>query len=183
MILVKIYYLISGLVGVIYKIFFLRSFSAGKGFELFLGGGIIGNKNNVLIGNNVRLHGWLISENGKITIGNDSVVHKGTIIRSMEMVSIGSHCDIGGEIYIQDHNSMSLDYLERRNLGGKILHKPINIGDDVWIGRRSMIMKGVNIGDRSIIAAGAVVTHDVPADSIAAGNPAKIVKYLNENKL
>ena len=54
----------------------------------------------------------------------------------------------------------------------------MRIGDDVWIGGGSLILKGVSIGDRAIIAARSVVTKDVPADTVVAGNPARIVKQL-----
>lgn len=53
--------------------------------------------------------------------------------------------------------------------------KPIKIGNHVWIGTRVTILKGVTVGDNAIIAAGAVVTHDVPANSIVAGVPAKVI--------
>jgi acetyltransferase-like isoleucine patch superfamily enzyme len=55
---------------------------------------------------------------------------------------------------------------------------PVLIGDDVWIGLRAIILKGVVIGDAAVIAAGAVVTHDVPAYSVVAGNPARVVKNI-----
>ena len=55
---------------------------------------------------------------------------------------------------------------------------PIVIEDDVWIGAHSLILKGVHIGARSIIAAGSVVTSDIPSDSIAGGNPAKVIRKL-----
>lgn len=54
---------------------------------------------------------------------------------------------------------------------------PVTIGNDVWIGMRSIIMPGVNIGDGSVIGAGAVVTKDVPAYAIVGGVPAKVIKY------
>lgn len=57
--------------------------------------------------------------------------------------------------------------------------KPINISNRVWIGINATICPGVNIGDNSIIAAGAVVTKDVPSNVIVGGNPAKIIKYIN----
>jgi FkbM family methyltransferase len=181
------YYKFLKLTGVANKLFFLGKYNAGRNFKFYLGAGIIGRKKKVIIGHNVKLFGWLISEEGEIIIGNHTVIHQKTVIRSMEKIIIGSYCDIGGEVYIQDHNSMSIDYLERRRMGRNIIHKPVIIGNDVWIGRRVMILKGVNIGDRSIIAAGSVVTHDVPANCVAAGNPARIVKTLaapahNENQ-
>jgi acetyltransferase-like isoleucine patch superfamily enzyme len=179
--MIAFYYFILRMLGGFSKVIFWRKFNAGKKFKLYFGGGLIGERGKIAIGNRVTLFGWLISDGGKITIGNNTVIHGKTVIRSMKSVTVGSHCDIGGEVYIQDHNSMSIDYLERRKLGGKVSCKAVVIGDDIWIGRRAMVMKGVTIGDRAIIAAGAVVTHDVPADSVAAGNPAKIVKYLKEN--
>ena len=56
---------------------------------------------------------------------------------------------------------------------------PITIGDDCWLGGSVVVCPGVTIGDRCIIAAGSVVTHDIPADSMAAGVPAKVKKSLN----
>ncbi len=58
----------------------------------------------------------------------------------------------------------------------------IIIEDDVWTGTRCIILKGVHIGARSIIAAGSVVVKDIPADCVAGGNPCKVIKNLNENK-
>jgi len=183
--MIKFYYFLLGFLGKFSKFFFRNNFSAGKNFELFFGGGVIGNKHNIIIGNNVRLFGWLISDGGKIIIKDNTTIHRNTIIRAREQIEIGEYCDIAGEVYIQDHNSMPLNYLDRMKHArgtpwpaGEILHKAVKIGNNVWIGRRVMIMKGVTIGDRSIIGAGAVVTQDVPSDAIAVGNPAKIVKFL-----
>jgi maltose O-acetyltransferase len=53
---------------------------------------------------------------------------------------------------------------------------PVIIGDNVWIGERAIILKGVNIGDNAIVAAGSVVTKSIPNNSLVAGNPAKIIK-------
>jgi len=99
----------------------------------------------------------------------------------MESVEIGSYCDIGNDVYVQDHNSMSLDHLERREKNPKkaaILHKPIKLGNDVWIGRRAMILKGVRLQDKSIVGAGAVVTKGAGAPGLFVGNPAKNVRAL-----
>lgn len=63
-----------------------------------------------------------------------------------------------------------------------VKNKEIIIENDVWIGMRSIILKGVTIGEKSIVAAGSVVTKSVPANTIVAGNPAKVVKYLKEYK-
>ena len=103
---------------------------------------------------------------------------------------------ISPDVWIQDNNSHSIYAQDRLidTLGSRDFNvvgidntntivKPIIIGDSVWIGRRAMIMKGVNIGERSIVAAGAVVTKDVPPDVIVAGNPAKIVKQIDQKPI
>lgn len=181
---VNIYYRLSALFGNLKKLLFVNSYQAGKNFKLGIDGGIIGDKDKIIIGNNVALSGWLISDGGKIIIGDNTIINKNTIIRSMNLVQIGKYCDIASDCAIQDHNSRSLDYKERRKymLTGKfdekVLNSPVVIGNDVWIGRRVVVLKGVKVGDRAILATNAVITKDVPSSSIAAGNPAKIVKYL-----
>ena len=67
-------------------------------------------------------------------------------------------------------------------LYSKISSSPIEIGNDVWIGARCQILKGVHIGSRSIIAAGSVVTKDIPDNVVVAGNPARVIKELKETK-
>lgn len=65
---------------------------------------------------------------------------------------------------------------------GKIFTAPIKIGKNVWITTRCIVLGGVTIGDNSIIGAGSVVTKDIPPDCLAAGNPAKVVKYFDKKK-
>lgn len=101
---------------------------------------------------------------------------------------IGSNAQIRGKLTIGDNVLMGPDVVilttnhryERFDLPiGKqgMTSEPVTIGNDVWIGQRVMIMPGVNIGNGSIIAAGAVVTKDVPDYAIVGGIPAKIIKY------
>lgn len=165
----------------------------GKDTHFFLGGGIInetGFKKNIRIGNNVAMKGWLIAMGeGTINIGDYTQIHPRTILKAIDKIEIGKYCNIASDVYIEDHNSHSTDYLERRkelleekNLDKRrVISKPIRISDDVWICRRAMIYKGVTIGNGAIVAAGAVVIHDVPPHSIVAGNPAKVVKSLKNS--
>ena len=135
--------------------------------------------NRVGMSGPVMLHTW---EGGKIEIGDHSGL-SAVAISSRIGVSIGRHCNIGGNVRIYDHDFHVLDAIERRGPRGceDCSRRPIVIGDDVFIGANSLILKGVTIGDRAVIGAGSVVTKDIPADTIAAGNPACIVRHsLND---
>ncbi|MDP1721695.1 MAG: acyltransferase [Candidatus Gottesmanbacteria bacterium] len=172
--------------------------SNGKAIMSF-GAGIIGqsNKNQVVLGKNVRLSGWLtVLEKGKITIGDYTLIGNKTVIQAWDAVTIGAYCMISPDVWIQDNNSHSIyaqdrlvDMLGSRDFNDigidttEAVKQPVVIGNHVWIGRRAMILKGVTIGDRAIIAAGAVVTHDVLADTIVAGNPAVVVKKISPNSV
>lgn len=85
-------------------------------------------------------------------------------------VKIGNDVAIARDVIIRDTDAH--DILEENH----VKEKPVEIGNHVWIGTRAMIMKGVTIGDGAIIGAGAIVTKDVPANSIAVGVPARIIK-------
>jgi acetyltransferase-like isoleucine patch superfamily enzyme len=127
----------------------------------------------------VILHTW---EGGRIEIGDHSGA-SAVVISSRSGVKIGKYCNIGGNVQIFDHDFHALDAETRRGPRGcdDCATKPIAIGDDVFIGTQSIILKGVTIGDRAMIGAGSVVTKDVPADCIAAGNPAVIVRRIAAN--
>jgi len=132
-----------------------------------------------------------VSRNGRFKIGNHSFIGKGTRIWVRNNVSIGSYVLISHLVDIHDSNSHSLDWKNRRLEAVASLEKncpieledvknaPVVIEDDVWIGFKSSILRGVHIGKGAIIAAGSVVTKDVPAYTMVAGNPASVVKVLN----
>ena len=121
-----------------------------------------------------------VNEGAKVLIG-DHVGMSGTVIWCHQNITIGNNVQIGAEAVLLDSDCHSLNFRERRCLQNDMLHKknaPIVIGHDVLIGMNSIILKGVTIGDRSIIGAGSVVTTNIPADCIAAGNPCKVIKRL-----
>jgi acetyltransferase-like isoleucine patch superfamily enzyme len=93
-------------------------------------------------------------------------------------MSIGG-LDIGDNTQIGPHVTIVTDNhdLVNRNI---LKCRPVKIGKNVWIGAEAKIMPGVTIGDNAVIAGGSVVTKDVPADAIAGGNPAKVIRYLEE---
>lgn len=132
--------------------------------------------NRVGLSGSVFLQTW---EGGRIEIGDHSGA-SAVVISSRSGVKIGKHCNIGGNVRIFDHDFHAMNAEIRRGPRGcdDCSTRPITIGDDVFIGSNSFILKGVTIGDRSVIGAGSVVSKDVPADCIAVGNPANIVRRL-----
>jgi maltose O-acetyltransferase len=99
------------------------------------------------------------------------------ILLDVAPITIGSRVLFGPnvQVYTATH---PVDYRERAS--GLEFAKPITIGDDVWIGGSVVICPGVTIGNRSIIGAGSVVTKDIPADVIAAGNPCRVIRPVDQ---
>jgi acetyltransferase-like isoleucine patch superfamily enzyme len=93
-------------------------------------------------------------------------------------ITVGDDVLIGSGALIMDSNAHPLHY-EHRNDDSKTKRAPIVIEDGVFIGARAIILKGVRLGRGAVVGAGAVVSIDVPEMSVVAGNPARIVKYLN----
>lgn len=118
------------------------------------------------------------TENATITIGNN-VGMSSTVLWAHKNITIGNYVKIGGNCILIDTDSHNKDYMIRRGQYTDWgIAEPIVIEDDVFIGMNCIILKGVTIGARSIIAAGSVVTKSIPADCIAGGNPAKVIKSL-----
>lgn len=115
-----------------------------------------------------------------IKIGN-MVGMSSTVLWAKAGIMIGDRVTVGANTIILDSDCHSLNHLDRWTEYDMIncKSKPIVIEDDVLIGTGSYILKGVHIGARSIIGAGSIVASDIPADSIAAGNPAKVIRKIN----
>ena len=110
----------------------------------------------------------------RLKLGNNSGL--GLNCKIQGTVTIGDNVMMGPDVLIYTTNHEFKDKDVPMQQQGYQPEKPVNIGNDVWIGARVIILPGVNIGDGCIIGAGAVVTKDVPAYCICAGNPAKVVK-------
>jgi acetyltransferase-like isoleucine patch superfamily enzyme len=160
--------------------------SVGAGFQLEELPYLIG-RGKIDIGDGVRLSGKSsFAFNNRhaalptLTLGDATFLGHGCSIRVASSVMIGRYCLIAGGVTIADYDGHPLAAVRRRANETSAWKdvKPVKIGDDVWIGVGALILKGVTIGDRSIVAAHAVVTKDVPADCVVAGNPAVVVKRL-----
>jgi acetyltransferase-like isoleucine patch superfamily enzyme len=121
----------------------------------------------------------------QLSIGNGSFLGHNCALTIAKQVQIGDHCLIAGGVRITDFDGHPLDAHERR-AGGTFAAdsvRPVIIGNDVWIGHGAVILKGVHVGDRVVIGACAVVTHSVPADTVVAGNPARVIKRMVQEHL
>lgn len=119
---------------------------------------------------------------GEIRIGNNCGLSNCTIV-AQTRVTIGNEVYIGGGCKIYDTDFHPIDRLYRINEMNEYTNrKPITIKDGAFVGAHSIILKGVCIGENSVIGAGSVVTKNVPANEIWAGNPARKIKEVkNEN--
>jgi acetyltransferase-like isoleucine patch superfamily enzyme len=153
------------------------------------------DKTNIIIGKNSYINGELktLLYGGRIEIGENSYVGSNTKIWSGVDIKIGNNVLISHNVHIVDTASHEINHMERAtsfiktvtNGGdylekGSVLTSPILIEDYVWINFNVIILKGVTIGKGAIIAAGSVITKDVPPFVLVGGNPAKIIRHLEE---
>lgn len=139
---------------------------------------IEGNDNKIFIGANCCLKNLTIdmkNENSVIKIGDKTSIEEARIT-SFEpyKIEIGKDCMFSADIVIMNtdvHKIYDTTTKLKTNEG-----KEISIGNHVWLGIRTIVLKGVNIGDNSIVAAGSIVTKDVKANTVVSGNPARQVK-------
>lgn len=147
----------------------------------------------VVIGDHVSCYAgcsFAIGENASCAIGDFTLLN-GALLMCEERIEIGSHCLVSWGVGIADGDFHPLDPAQRRTDAEALAPyfeghpprpalrtAPVRIGDNVWIGMNATILRGVTIGENSVVAAGSVVTKAVPANVVVAGNPAVIVKQL-----
>ena len=115
---------------------------------------------------------------GSITVGDYVLISPGTRISASDEVIIGDSVMMANSVYITDSDWHGIyDRTERSDAV-----TPVHIGDNVWLGDHCVILKGVTIGENSVVGANAVVSRDVPANVVVAGNPAVVVKELDSGR-
>ncbi|MDE3203705.1 MAG: acyltransferase [Acidobacteriota bacterium] len=118
---------------------------------------------------------------GKIEVGARTVFgHHGTLAAA-ELISIGEDCLIAEMVSIRDHDHSFTDIGVPYNQQGQAV-APVRIGSNVWLGCKVTVIKGVTIGNNTVVGANAVVTHDLPSDCVAAGIPARVLRYFDAAK-
>lgn len=137
------------------------------------------NEGRMTIGERVRLDSTVATlelvalAGGHLEIGNNVFINFGSSLVSSAHVKIGDDCLIGTHVSIMD-----CDFHRVEDKSWDTTGEPVIIEDRVWLGNRSMILKGVTVGHDAVVAAGAIVTHDVPPRSLVAGVPARVVRQF-----
>lgn len=114
--------------------------------------------------------------NSNISVGNNCRIN-GAYIHAQKEIEIGNNCVIAAGVSIMDSNGHEVISSDRTQ--GRDIPQAIKVGNNVWIGLNSIILKNTLIGDNCIVAAGSVVKGEFPENSLIMGNPAKIVKTLD----
>ena len=185
--------------GNIYKIVLkLMNIKYGKNLNL-KGIPLIYNKRNAIlsIGDNCIIKSSFLSnlvglysrtiivtrtEGAKISIGNNVGISGATIYARKE-ITIGDNTNIGGNVKILDNDFHPLEVEARlKDDKDKIGTAPIRIGKNCFVGCNALILKGTQLGDNCVVGAGAVVCGKFEANSVIAGNPAKVIRMLDEEK-
>jgi acetyltransferase-like isoleucine patch superfamily enzyme len=151
------------------------------------------NSRAVVIGRHVSCYAgcsFSVGDNGQCSIGDFTLLN-GALIMAEEKIDIGSHCLISWNVGIADSDFHPLEpvqrlidaqalapYFKNRPPRPKLKTAPVKIADNVWIGMNAIILKGVTIGENSVVAAGSVVTKSVEPNTVVAGNPAQVVKQF-----
>ncbi len=127
----------------------------------------------------VRLTVWSdLRGEGRIVIGNCCLICPGVRISAATEIVIGESCMLAYGAFVTDSDWHGV-YDRSQPIGQT---SPVRIEDNVWIGDSAIVCKGVRIGANSIIGAGSVVVRDIPANAVAAGNPATVLKYLEPGR-
>lgn len=115
---------------------------------------------------------------GTLKIGDYCLISPGVRISAAQSIEIGNNVMFAANVYVSDSDWHGI-YNRIRPFR---CTKPVVIQDNVWLGERVIVNKGITIGENSVVGAGSVVTKDIPANCVAAGNPARVIKRINPNR-
>jgi len=115
-------------------------------------------------------------DGGELTIGDRVFVNQGASIVASLSITIGDDVRIGDHVGVYDSNHHPIEQ------GADVRRAPVAIGRNAWLARGAIVLPGVTIGEHAVVAAGAVVTGDVPARTLVAGNPARAVRALRADE-
>ena len=125
-------------------------------------------------------HVWLSApDTARIRIGSGTFLNIAVMVASLELVEIGDHCMFANGCFVTDSSHRFDDPTRPVPWQGFTSKGPTRIADNVWCGANVVVTSGVTIGERSVIGAGSVVTTDIPAFSVAAGAPAKVLRTID----
>lgn len=127
-------------------------------------------------------HGFTLESTGRLEVGDRTVFGHHCTVAADRSVVIGRHCLIGELVSIRDHDH-AFDATGEAILDQGRATAPVRIGDDVWIGAKATITRGVTIGSGAVVGAHAVVTGDLPAGCVAVGVPARVVRMRDGTPL
>lgn len=145
------------------------------------------------VGSDSIIEGSLVIEcaGASIRIGNRTFIGGGTTLGSASSIFIGDDVLVSFDVLVMDHDGHSLSFTERSNdtkdwaRGEKdwsnVLTQPVRIESKSWLGAKVIVLKGVTIGEGAVVAAGSVVTKNVPAWTLVAGNPARTIRDLERS--
>jgi acetyltransferase-like isoleucine patch superfamily enzyme len=115
----------------------------------------------------------------RVSIGTGTFLNKGVMVAAQGLVEIGEHCMLANGCFVSDASHRHDDPERPITWQGFESKGPTRIGDNCWLGVGVVVTSGVTIGERCVIGANSVVTRDVPAFSLAAGAPAKVLRSLH----
>lgn len=173
-------HLVSSAAAIMRARYYLRSAKLGRRVRLW-GVPMVNNQGELVIGDDARLASGVstlelgVGPGARLEIGERVLINHGCSIGATKLVKIGARCNIGSQSILIDNAFHELDP-ERRDERPE--PAPVVLEDNVWLAARVIVLPGVTIGRNSVIGAGSVVTKDVPADVLAAGVPAKVLRPL-----
>lgn len=141
---------------------------------------VIKNYGRMLIGERLRLTSTTArcelfsGPDGTLEIGEGVFINYGVAISAQQLVRIGDACSFGPQVLIMDNDYHAVDDRERTPPSQSVI-----LERNVWLGARVIVLKGVTIGENSVVGAGSVVTRDIPANVVAVGSPARVLRDIN----